>query len=200
MISSLVSAVTNLPQDSLKSWLTSGPPVDIVLIDIRRPVELTKVIGNTRCKPYNLEWPNQFKQKCASLNKDQHIIIYCRSGARAKNATTYLESSLRYTYVYNAGGILTWNGPTLSGTDTVSSSKLPTPTMGANTSLLRLHTKASKKSISETVSILHIVNNTILTKKNILLFTLKGQKIYFNALDPKKTTAAPYISKCINVD
>jgi rhodanese-related sulfurtransferase len=199
IISSIVSAVTNLPQDSLKSWITSGPPFDMVLIDIRGPSELSKIIGNYRCKPYNLEWPHQFKKKCTSLAKDQHIILYCRSGARALSATAYIES-LGYTNVCNAGGIINWNGPTLSGTDTVSSSKLPAPTMKTNSSLLRFYTKSSysKTSLSKTAPKLHIIINDHSSINNILLLTLKGQKINLNTLHTKKNAAAPYIIKFIN--
>lgn len=193
IISSFVSAFTSLPQDSLKEWLTSGPPFDIVLIDIRSPSELIEVIGTSKCRPYNLTWPEQFKQMCTSLSKEQHIILYCRSGNRANSAAAHLET-LGYTNVYNAGGVLTWNGPTLSKTDTTASSLLPAPTLMASSGLVQTHTKASKRSITETVSLQINLNNKHVLNTSPLFYTLKGQKIPFNALRLEKTAASLYIT------
>jgi rhodanese-related sulfurtransferase len=129
ILSSLVSAYTNLPQDTLKSWLQSAPPFEFVLIDVRGPQDnITQVIGNDRCKPYNLAWPTPFTEVCTQLKQDQHIIIYCRSGSRAASASTYL-ANLGYTHVYNGGGVLQWIGPYLPVSDTLPASQLPQPSM-----------------------------------------------------------------------
>lgn len=40
-------------------------------------------------------------------DKEQTILIYCRSGARAGEAARILQD-LGYTHVYNFGGIISW--------------------------------------------------------------------------------------------
>jgi len=40
-------------------------------------------------------------------DRDQMLLVYCRSGRRSKNAASVLVS-LGYTNVYEFGGILTW--------------------------------------------------------------------------------------------
>ena len=42
-------------------------------------------------------------------DKNQLILIYCRSGNRSKQATKKLEN-LGYTYLVEFGGIIDWNG------------------------------------------------------------------------------------------
>ena len=43
-------------------------------------------------------------------NKDQLILIYCRSGNRSKQAALKLQQ-LRYTNLVEFGGIIDWDGP-----------------------------------------------------------------------------------------
>lgn len=47
-------------------------------------------------------------------NKDQLILVYCRSGRRSKEASEKLVK-LGYTNVVEFGGILDWKGETKSG-------------------------------------------------------------------------------------
>lgn len=47
-------------------------------------------------------------------NKDQLILVYCRSGRRSKEASEKLVK-LGYTNVVEFGGILDWKGETESG-------------------------------------------------------------------------------------
>ena len=47
--------------------------------------------------------------------KDQLILVYCRSGNRSKQAAGKL-AKLGYTNVLEFGGISTWTGQTVSGT------------------------------------------------------------------------------------
>ena len=42
-------------------------------------------------------------------DKDQIILIYCRSGNRSKQASQKLVN-MGYTYIYEFGGINTWSG------------------------------------------------------------------------------------------
>ena len=45
--------------------------------------------------------------------KDQLILVYCRSGRRSKEAAEKL-SAMGYSNIYEFGGILDWTGETVS--------------------------------------------------------------------------------------
>ena len=131
MIASLSQAAVNpLSQADLKTFLEKGSPYDFVLIDVRGSGEITAAIGNAQCKPYNLAWPEQFKSEVAKIPKDQAVVVYCRSGGRARNAAAYLNEN-GYTRVYDAGGFLTWDGPTVPASDLKPVTLLPEPSMRA---------------------------------------------------------------------
>ena len=49
-------------------------------------------------------------------NKDQMLLVYCRSGRRSKEAAAKL-AALGYTNVLEFGGIMTWTGETISTAD-----------------------------------------------------------------------------------
>jgi phage shock protein E len=123
-------AVTQLSQDKLKDYLANGAPFDFVLIDVRSSEEITAAIGNGACKPYNLAWPDQFQKEAVKIPKDQTVIVYCRSGARANNAAAFLDSN-GYKNVYNAGGFMTWTGLTIPPSDMKPISQLPEPSVRA---------------------------------------------------------------------
>jgi len=124
------AAVSQLSQADLKGYLEKGAPFDFVLIDVRGSDEISAAIGNAQCKPYNLAWPEQFKNEVARIPKDYAIIVYCRSGGRSRNAAAYLNEN-GYTKVYDAGGFLTWDGPTVPPSDIKPASLLPEPSMRA---------------------------------------------------------------------
>ena len=50
-------------------------------------------------------------------DKDQTILLYCRTGRRAKDAAAYLAKK-GYTNIYEIGGIIDWKGETVSGSET----------------------------------------------------------------------------------
>jgi phage shock protein E len=125
-------AVTQLSQDKLKDYLANGAPFDFILIDVRSSEEITEAIGNAACKPYNLAWPDQFQNEALKIPKDQTVIIYCRSGARANSAAAFLDSN-GYKNVYNAGGFMTWTGPTVPPSEMKPIPQLPEPSMRATT-------------------------------------------------------------------
>ena len=50
-------------------------------------------------------------------DKDQTILLYCRTGRRAKDAAEYLAKK-GYTNIYEIGGIIDWKGETVSGSET----------------------------------------------------------------------------------
>jgi len=129
-----LAAVQPLDQATLKDYLNNGAPFEIILIDVRTPAEITTVIGNAACKPYNLAWPEQLQKEAAKIPKDMPIVVYCRTGARSRQAAAYLSDS-GHTRVYDAGGFLAWNGPTVSGADIKPASLLPEPSMRAKPSL-----------------------------------------------------------------
>ena len=124
------AAVNPLNQETLKGYLETGAPFDFILIDVRGSDEITTAIGNAACKPYNLAWPVQFKDEVAKISKDQAIVVYCRSGGRSRSAAAYLDAS-GYTRVYDAGGFMTWDGPTVPASEIKSVSLLPEFSMRA---------------------------------------------------------------------
>jgi rhodanese-related sulfurtransferase len=124
------AAVNPLNQETLKGYLENGAPFDFILIDVRGSDEISAAVGNDACKPYNLAWPVQFKAEVAKIPKDQAIIVYCRSGGRSRLAATYLEAE-GYTRVYDAGGFITWNGPTVPASEIKPAALLPEPSMRA---------------------------------------------------------------------
>jgi phage shock protein E len=121
-------AVNPISQEALINYLEKGAPFDFILIDVRGSNEISEAIGNAACQPYNLAWPEEFQKETAKIPKDQAVIIYCRSGARAANASAYLEAN-GYTRVYNAGGFLTWTGPKIPPSQIKPASLLPEPSM-----------------------------------------------------------------------
>jgi phage shock protein E len=127
------SAATPLSQDTLKEYLAKGAPFDFILIDVRGVSEIAEAIGNDECTPYNLVWPDQFQQEAGRIPKDKNIIVYCRSGARTASAVDYLTSN-GYTNVYNAGGFMTWTGPTIPPSKMKPVSHLPELSMRAKKS------------------------------------------------------------------
>ena len=50
-------------------------------------------------------------------DKDQIILLYCRTGRRAEDAAAYLAKK-GYTNIYEIGGIIDWTGETVSGSET----------------------------------------------------------------------------------
>jgi rhodanese-related sulfurtransferase len=124
------AAVNVIEQDTLKGYLEKGAPFDFILLDVRSAEEASAGIGNAQCKPYNLAWPEQLKKECERIPKDRAIIVYCQSGGRSTRAAAYLDS-LGFTNVYNAGGMLTWTGPTVPLSEFKPASLLPDPSMKA---------------------------------------------------------------------
>jgi rhodanese-related sulfurtransferase len=120
------SPVHTIEQDVLKSYLEKGAPFDFILIDVCGGDEISAAIGNAGCKPYNLEWPTPFKEISGKIPKDRAIIVYCQSGGRAARAASYLSES-GYSHVYNAGGFLTWKGPTVPPSEIKPAALLPEP-------------------------------------------------------------------------
>ena len=85
---------------------------DYIILDVRRPDEF--VAGHI---PNAINVPNESigTIEIAELpNKNQLIMVYCRSGRRSKEAADKLVK-LGYTNIVEFGGILDWKGETVAG-------------------------------------------------------------------------------------
>jgi len=84
---------------------------DYVLVDVRTELEY-----NEKHIPGAMNIPNEsiLSDNIKELpDKDQLILVYCRSGNRSKQAAQKL-GEFGYTNVYEMGGILDWYGDTVS--------------------------------------------------------------------------------------
>jgi len=80
---------------------------DVIILDVRTQDEYDSGhIPNAICLPVD-----QVAAQAESVlpDKNQTILVYCRSGARAATASQTL-ADMGYTNVYNFGGILSWPG------------------------------------------------------------------------------------------
>ena len=83
-----------------------------IILDVRRPDEFAA--GHI---PNAINVPNETigTDEIVELpDKDQLIMVYCRSGRRSKEASEKLVK-LGYTNIVEFGGILDWKGETVTG-------------------------------------------------------------------------------------
>ena len=83
-----------------------------IILDVRRPDEFAA--GHI---PNAINVPNESigTAEIPELpDKDQLIMVYCRSGRRSKEASEKLVQ-LGYTNIVEFGGILDWKGETVTG-------------------------------------------------------------------------------------
>ena len=83
-----------------------------IILDVRRPDEFAA--GHI---PNAINVPNESigTSEIAELpDKNQLIMVYCRSGRRSKEAAEKLVK-LGYTNIVEFGGILDWKGETVTG-------------------------------------------------------------------------------------
>lgn len=81
--------------------------IDYIILDVRTPEEFAE-----KHIPGAVNVPNESigTEEIKELpNKDQLILVYCRSGNRSKQASEKLVA-LGYTNVYEFGGINDWPG------------------------------------------------------------------------------------------
>ena len=84
---------------------------DYALVDVRTELEY-----NEKHIPGAMNIPNEsiLSDNIKELpDKDQLLLVYCRSGNRSKQAAQKL-GEFGYTNVYEMGGILDWYGDTVS--------------------------------------------------------------------------------------
>ncbi|MBQ4611212.1 MAG: rhodanese-like domain-containing protein [Clostridia bacterium] len=85
---------------------------DYILLDVRTPEEFAELhIPGAICIPNETIGTEEIPQL---PDKDQLILVYCRSGNRSKQASEKL-AALGYSNVYEFGGIIDWPGETVSG-------------------------------------------------------------------------------------
>ena len=83
-----------------------------IILDVRTPEEFAeKHIPNAINVPNETIGTDEISQL---PDKDQLIMVYCRSGRRSKEAAEKLVA-LGYTNIVEFGGIIDWKGETVSG-------------------------------------------------------------------------------------
>ncbi|CEP18062.1 hypothetical protein [Parasitella parasitica] len=99
--------------DELKSWL-QHKPLNATFIDVREAYELEEqgaIKGYDANIPYFLTNtnPELFAKKFSVIDKEEQLVISCRSGRRSLLAAQHVVSKLGFKNVYNVeGGILKW--------------------------------------------------------------------------------------------
>ena len=84
---------------------------DYIILDVRTPKEFAE-----KHIPGAINIPNETigNDEIEELpEKEQLILVYCRSGNRSKQASVKL-AALGYTNIYEFGGINEWTGETVS--------------------------------------------------------------------------------------
>lgn len=96
--------------DDMKTIIEKGNLKDYIILDVRTEEEYKeKRIPNAILIPqYEIE-----KAEIQIPNKDTYIFVYCRSGARSAAASLKLIE-MGYTNIYDVGGIIYYNGETIS--------------------------------------------------------------------------------------
>ena len=85
---------------------------DYILLDVRTQEEYTQGhIPGAICVPNETIGDREIPEL---PDKDQLILVYCRSGNRSKQASEKLVQ-LGYTNIVEFGGINSWTGETVSG-------------------------------------------------------------------------------------
>lgn len=83
-----------------------------IILDVRTPAEFAeKHIPNAINVPNETIGTGEISEL---PDKDQLIMVYCRSGRRSKEAAEKLVK-LGYTNIVEFGGIIDWKGETVSG-------------------------------------------------------------------------------------
>jgi rhodanese-related sulfurtransferase len=86
---------------------------DPIILDVRTPQEFetSRIPKSINIDFYN---PEIFMQQIGKLDKERSYYIYCRTGVRSANSC-HLMKELGFAKTYNLiGGIVDWNGETIS--------------------------------------------------------------------------------------
>ena len=99
------ASYTQISQDEAMQMMQDES--DYLIVDVRRPDEFAEghIAGaiNVPNETIEDEMPAELP------DKEQILLIYCRSGNRSKDASQKL-ADMGYTNVYEFGGINTWEG------------------------------------------------------------------------------------------
>ena len=101
----------DLEQDKWKTGFENA--TDAVMLDVRtsEEFETSRIPKSINIDFYN---PEIFMQEIGKLDKERSYYIYCRTGVRSANSC-HLMKELGFAKTYNLiGGIVDWNGETIS--------------------------------------------------------------------------------------
>lgn len=116
LLTVMLQACTEVPYNNLdNSQLKTLLDQDIEIIDIRRPDEWqqTGIIENSKLLTFvdangkiNPEFLSRFT---SAVDKDEPVILICRTGNRTSQLARYLVEEMGYSNVYNVrNGIMQW--------------------------------------------------------------------------------------------
>ncbi|MBE6852574.1 MAG: rhodanese-like domain-containing protein [Ruminococcus sp.] len=103
------AAYMNISQEEAKELMDTQE--NYIILDVRTQEEFDEkhIPGAILIPDYEIEE----KAEKILTDKNQLILVYCRSGRRSKNASEILEK-LGYTYIREFGGIIDWKYQTES--------------------------------------------------------------------------------------
>lgn len=112
LLSSCGASYTQISQDEAMQMMQEQ--TDYLIVDVRRPDEFAESHIAGAINVPNEEITDEMPELLP--DKDQLLLIYCRSGNRSKEASQKL-ADIGYTNVYEFGGINTWEGEIVTGED-----------------------------------------------------------------------------------
>lgn len=104
------ASYTQISQDEAMKMMQEQS--DYLIVDVRRPDEFAEghIAGAVNVPNETIE----DEAPDALPDKEQTLLVYCRSGNRSKEASQKL-ADMGYTNVYEFGGINTWKGEIVTG-------------------------------------------------------------------------------------
>ena len=104
------ASYTQISQDEAMKMMQEQ--TDYLIVDVRRPDEFAEghIAGAVNVPNETIE----DEAPEALPDKEQTLLVYCRSGNRSKEASQKL-ADMGYTNVYEFGGINTWKGEIVTG-------------------------------------------------------------------------------------
>ena len=104
------ASYTQITQDEAMKMMQEQ--TDYLIVDVRRPDEFAE--GHIAGAVYVPNETIEDEAPEALPDKEQTLLVYCRSGNRSKEASQKL-ADMGYTNVYEFGGINTWEGEIVTG-------------------------------------------------------------------------------------
>jgi len=129
-ILSINAAITEFTGEELETIITTHAlDFDFILIDIRDDMEVASgIIASEYCKPYHFSWNmGDFDEHYNEIPKDLAVIVYCRSGSRARSAVSVLSNAGFETIGTLGGGINAYGGTLEDSTEFKPLSDFPEP-------------------------------------------------------------------------